>query len=217
MKHVSIVMMILVILFGSLIVSACGVMEAQHAEALALSSATSTPLPLPTRTPVNTPSPVPTRTPVPATSTPSRMDLPVENEGLQIEVLEIEKPYQIHLSETSIFVPGKGHMFLGLGIKVTNLTNEDIPFKWNEIYLTNKYQDRWYPLWGAYKKTNMVIDPLGIEIRQFKVDHKNQPEARIYLGDNGYMRVIFRVPRDNYYYYLGFADLPWIEIVNEDS
>jgi hypothetical protein len=103
-------------------------------------------------------------------------------------------------------------MFLGLGIQVKNLTDSDIPFKWNEVYLINEYQDKWYPLWGAYKKTNMVIDPLGIEIRQFKVDSKDQPDARVYFGDNGYMRAIFRLPKDNNYYYLAFADLPLIEI-----
>ena len=101
--------------------------------------------------------------------------------------------------------------------KMTSLTEAEIPFKWNEMYLINKYQDRWYPLWGAYKKTNLVIDPLGIEIRPFKIDSRDQPDARIYFGDNGYLRAIFRLPRDNHYYYLAFADLPLIEINYEDD
>jgi hypothetical protein len=37
------------------------------------------------------------------------------------------------------------------------------------------------------------------------------------LGDNGYLRVIFRVPRDNDYYSLAFADLPLIEINDMDE
>jgi hypothetical protein len=145
------------------------------------------------------------------------MDYPARNGRLQIEVLDIESPYQIYLSDSQIYAPGKGKMFLGLGIQVTNLTDSDLPFKWNEIYLMNEYQDRWYPLWGAYQKTNMVIDPLGIEIRPFKVDSKDRPDARSYFGKNGYLRAIFRAPRDNNYYYLAFADLPLIEIDYADQ
>jgi hypothetical protein len=140
------------------------------------------------------------------------MDYPVEHAGLQIEILDVEKPYQVYLGENSVFAPGKGKMFLGLGIKVTNLTDTEIPFKWNEIYLINKYQDKWYPLWGAYKKTNIEIEPLGIEVFPFKLDIHDQPNARNYFGDNGYLRAIFRLPRDNDYYALAFADLPLIEI-----
>jgi hypothetical protein len=154
----------------------------------------------------------PTVTAIPATSTPSRMDLPVENGGLQIEVVDLEQPYQLYLGADSVFTPGPGNLFLGLGIKVTNLTERDLPFDWNEIYLFNEYEDKWSPLWGAYKKTNLAIDPLGIEIRPLKLGSNDQPNGRVYFGDNGYLRVIFRLPRDNDYYYLSFADLPVIEI-----
>jgi hypothetical protein len=58
----------------------------------------------------------------------------------------------------------------------------------------------------------MVMDPLGIEIRKFKVDSKDLPDARVYFGHNGYLRAIFRLPTDNNYYYLSIADLPLIEI-----
>ena len=58
----------------------------------------------------------------------------------------------------------------------------------------------------------LAIDPLGIEVYPFKLGTNDQPNARVYFGDNGYMRVIFRVPRDNDFYYLAFADLPSIEI-----
>jgi hypothetical protein len=220
MKKVSILMIVLVILFGICLVSACSIAAVKSVEALVAATATverNMPMPTETRIAVTpTPSSIPTATPFPATSTPSRMEFPAANGRFQIEVVDIERPYQIYLSDHLIFTPGKGKMFLGLGIKVTNLTDSEIPFKWNEISLLNKYQDRWYPLWGAYKKTNMVIDPFGIEIRQFKVDPKDQPDARIYFGDNGYLRAIFRVPRDNDYYYLAFADLPLIEINYSD-
>jgi hypothetical protein len=222
MKKVSILMIVLVILFGICLVSACSVAAVKSVEALVAATAAAernTLLPIFTETRIPampTSSSIPTATPIPATSTPSRMDFPVENARFQIEVVGIERPYQIYLSDNLIFAPGKGKMFLGLGIKVTNLTNSEIPFKWNDIYLFNKYQDRWYPLWGAYKKTNMVIDPLGIEVQQFKVNPKEQPDTRVYFGDNGYLRVIFRLPRDNDYYYLAFADLPLIEINYSD-
>jgi len=216
MKKVSILMIVLFVLLWTLIVSACSVAAVKAVEALAVVTATAesnTPIPTETWIPSTpTSTSIPTATPIPATSTPSRMDFPAENARLQIEVLDIEKPHQIYLNDNLIFAPGEGKMFLGLGIQVTNLTGSEIPFKWNEMYLLNEYQDKWYPLWGAYQKTNLVIDPLGIEVRQFKVDSKDQPNARIYFGDNGFLRVIFRVPRDNDYYYLAFADLPLIEI-----
>ena len=209
-------MIVLVTLLGICLVSACGVAAVKSVEAMVVPTAKperSTPLPPETRIPASpTPLLIPTATPIPATSTLSRMEFPVENARLQVEVVEIERPHQIYLSDNLFFAPGQGKMFLGLGIKVTNLTGSEISFKWNEIYLTNEYQDSWYPLWGAYKKTNMVIDSLGIGVRQFKVDSRDQPDARIYFGTNGYMRAIFRLPRDNDYYYLAFADLPLIEI-----
>ena len=218
MKKVGIVVILLVILFGICLVSACSVAAVKSVEALVAATATlernpTLPAPTGTRIPAtSTPSPVPTATLVPATPTPSRMEFPVRNARFQITVVDLEQPHQIYLSDDLFFAPGEGNMFLGLGIQVSNLTDTEVPFKWNEMYLINEYQDRWYPLWGAYQKTNRMIDPLGIEVRQFKVDSKDQPSARIYLGDNGYLRAIFRLPRDNDYYYLAFADLPLIEI-----
>jgi hypothetical protein len=218
MKKVSLLLIGSFILLWTVLVSACSVAAVKAVEALTVSTATvvvNTPSPMPTQTWIPatpTATSVPTATPTVVTATPSRMDLPAENAGLQIEVLEVEQPHRIYLSDDLIFAPGEGKMFLGLGIQVTNLTSTEIPFKWNDVYLFNEYQDKWYPLWGAYRKTNMVMDPLGIEIRQFKLDSKDQPDGRVYFGDNGYLRAIFRVPRDNHYYYLAFADLPIIEI-----
>jgi hypothetical protein len=217
MKNISISTIVFFIVLWTLLVSAGSVAAVKAVEVRVVASATvenpAVPTPTATRIPATpTSSPIPTATSVPATATPSRMDLPVGNARVQIEVLDIERPYQMHLSDSLIFAPGEGKMFLGLGIKVTNLTDSDIPFKWNEIYLLSKYQDRWYPVWGAYKKTNIAIDPLGIEIRQLKVGPNDQPTAHIYFGDNGYLRAIFHLPRDNDYYYLAFADLPVIEI-----
>ena len=218
MKNLSISAIIVFLLLWTLFVSACSVVAVKAVEALTMPTSTAkldmpTPMPTATRIPATlTRTSVPTATAIPATSTPARMDLPVKNASLQIEVVDSERPYQIHLSDEAIFTPGAGNMFLGLGIRVTNLTNSEIPFKWNELYLFNEYQDKWYPLWGAYKKTNLAIDPLGIEVYPFKLGTNDQPNARVYFGDNGYMRVIFRVPRDNDFYYLAFADLPSIEI-----
>jgi hypothetical protein len=138
---------------------------------------------------------------------------PAESARLQMEVVDIEKPYQIYLSDNQIFAPGKGKMFLGLGIRVTNLTGADIPFKWTDIYIVNKYQDKWYPVFGAYKNTNSALDSSTVEILQYDQVHPDfDPDAHFYAADNGYARVIFRVPRDNLYYFFGFADLPLIEI-----
>ena len=214
MKKVNLLMIVLARLFGACLVSACTVVAVKSVEALmATTLTTSGNEPIAIRVPAtSTSSSVPAATHLSATSTPSRMDLPVKKAGLQIEVLKIEKPYQVYLGKDQIYTPGKGKMFLSLGIKVTNLSNTDILLKWNEINLLNEYGDKWYPLWGGYKKTNRVMDPLGVEVRQFKLDAREQPTARVYLGNNGYLRVIFRVPRDNDYYSLAFADLPLIEI-----
>jgi hypothetical protein len=217
LKKVSSPTVILLISLGAWLVSACSLMAVEPVEALAEPTAIvdHTPSPVPTVTPIPatpTPSPIPTETPIPATPTPSLMEFAVQNDRLEVQVIKIEKPYQVHLSDDLIFFPGDGNMFLDLGIKVTNLTDANIPFHWSDIYLVNKYQTKWYPVWGAYEKTNLVIDPLSIAIRQFQVDPLVQPDARIYLGVNGYMRLIFRLPKDNYYYYFRFADLPLIEI-----
>lgn len=212
MKKVSLLMLVFAILVGVCLGSACTVVAVKSVDALLATTVTTDKNEsMPTSTAIRIPA-TSTPSPIPATSTPSRMDFPVNKAGLQIEVLKIEKPSQIYLSKDQVYTPGKGKMFLSLGIKVTNFSNTEIPLKWKEISLVNEHQDKWYPLWGAYKKTNGVIDPFGIEIRQLKVDAREQPTARIYLGDNGYLRVIFRVPRDNDYYSLAFADLPLIEI-----
>lgn len=216
MKKVNLLMIVLVILFAACLVSACTVVAVKSVEALMATTATNRNGLMPTPTAIRV-TPTFTPSPIPATSTPSRMDLPVKKAGLQVEVLKIEKPHQIYLGKDQIYAPGKGKMFLSLGIKVTNLSNTEIPLKWNEITLLNEYGDKWYPLWGGYKKTNRVIDPLGIEVWRFKLDAREQPTARIYLGDNGYLRVIFRVPRDDDYYSLAFAGLPLIEIDTMDD
>jgi hypothetical protein len=143
----------------------------------------------------------------------------VQNASLEVKILDVEKPYRVHLgidpyhgTELS-FTPGAGHMFLGLGIKVKNLTGADITFKWTDLYLTNKYQDKWYPSWAAYQPTNAAMDPLTVEIVKYDEVHPDfDPDAHFYASDNGFVRVIFRVPKDNLYYFFGMADLPLIEI-----
>jgi hypothetical protein len=163
--------------------------------------------------------PTPTENVVPASPTPSRMEFSVKNDSMEVKVLGIEKPHQVYLGIDSssgtdiIHNPGAGNMFLGLGIKVTNFTGSDILMKWSDVYLVNKYQDKWYPVWGVYKPFNAALDPLTIEIMSSDQVHPDfDPDAQFYLSDNGYMRVIYQLPRDNLYYYFGLADLPQIEI-----
>ena len=134
-------------------------------------------------------------------------------------MLGVERPYNVSLGRDTylgtdlVFKPGAGNMFIGLGIKVSNLTGADMPMKWSDIYITNKYQDKWYPVWGAYKQTNTAMNPLTIELLQYdQVSPDYDPDAHFYLGDNGYVRVIFQLPKNNLYYYFGFADLPLVEI-----
>jgi len=222
---------LLFILLGTLLVSAYGITAAKLVQALAATNATAegyTPLLLWTETTqvntaaliptlTNTPSPMPTKTAIPASATPSRMEFPVQDASLEIQVIGIKRPYHVYLGDDLIYDPGEGNMFLELGINVINFTDSDIPLKWSDVYLINKYQDKWYPVWGAYEKTNLVIDPFTVAIPRLVVDPKTRPDARIYLGDNGYLRAIFRLPRDNYYYYFSFADLPLIEINTEDQ
>ena len=210
------------VLLGTLLVSACSGTIAKPVDALAAATATAegnTPSPMPTETvEVSTPTPsaLPTETPIPASATPSRMEFPVQNASLEIKVVNLENPYHVYLSNDLIYSPGEGNMFLDLGLSVMNRTDSDIPLKWKDVYLINKYQDKWYPIWGAYQKTNLVKDPLTVEILPFVVDPQVQPDARVYLGDNGYLRAIFRLPKDNYYYYFSFAGLPLIEIDYRD-
>ena len=210
MKKVSTFRNILLILLGTLLVSACGVAEAQPVQALA--GATST-------VEANTPVPLPAEGIASLSPTPSRMELAVQNSSLEVRVLAIETPYIVdlnmaaNLSNELVFTPGAGNIFLTLGVKVSNLTDSDISLKWADVYLVNKYQDKWYPVWGAYEKSNVIIDPLTIKIVEFdQVSPDYDPDAHLYLGDNGYLRVIFRVPKDNLYYFFGITDVPLIEI-----
>lgn len=172
--------------------------------------------PLPTNTPDV---PMPTETMIPAFPTPSRIDFAVQNASLQAKIVGVEKPYRIHLGVDSklgtdiVYNPGPGNMFLGLGIKVANFTGSDIRMKWSSLYLVNKYQEKWYPVWGVYKKINTAMDPLTLEILQADQVHPDfDPNAYFNLSHNGYLRLIFQLPRDNLYYYFGFSDLPQIEI-----
>ena len=211
-KCITVRNLLLLILFGTVLVSACSVTAAEVVQAFVTSKAvpvTNTSVPpsteIPTNTPIPaspTPSPVPTATQIPASPTPSKMDYSVRNSSLEIQVVGVEKPYHIYMGNDVVFSPAAGSMFLDLVIKLTNLTGSEMPFKWSDIYLLDKYQIKRYPVWGAYERTNLVIDPFSIEIPETAIDPKIQPDARIYLGDNGYLRVIFRLPKENYYYYL---------------
>jgi hypothetical protein len=210
MKKINTLGVVLFVLLGTLLSSACSTAAAKPVEALAGTDA-----------PVaaNVPSSVPAAELSPAAPTPTRMEFSVENARLVVKVMDIEKPHQVYLGVDNnlgtdiYFKPGEGNMFLGVGIKVTNLTGADIPFKWTDIYLVNKYQDKWYPVFGAYKNTNSAMDSSTVEILQYDQVHPDfDPDAHFYAADNGYARVVFRVPRDNLYYFFGFADLPLIEI-----
>jgi len=213
MKKVSMFSSVLFVVLGTLLVSACGVTAPMPVAAL---SGTDAPAE------VNTPLPLPTEELSPAspeTPTPSRMELPVQNATFQVKVLDVKRSHRVdlgidnNLGTELTFTPGAGNMFLSFGVKVSNLTGSDITMKWSDIYLTNKYQDKWYPVFGAYKDTNSAIDPFTVEILEFDQVHPDfDPDAHFYAGDNGYVRVIFRIPRDNLYYFFGFADLPLVEI-----
>lgn len=216
MKKVSIVWIVLFVMVGSWLGSGCSAAAPEPVQALAATDAPTAVVVAPS---TDTALPVPTDTLVPGSPTPSRIEFPVQNASLEVKILDVEKPYRVHLgidpyhgTELS-FTPGAGHMFLGLGIKVKNLTGADITFKWTDLYLTNKYQDKWYPSWGAYQPTNAAMDPLTVEIVKYDEVHPDfDPDAHFYASDNGFVRVIFRVPKDNLYYFFGMADLPLIEI-----
>ena len=213
MKKNSMLYLVLFALLGTLLVSACSTTAPESVEALAGTDA-------PTQ--ANPASPLPAEELNPAAAgspTPTRMEFSVENASLVVKVMDIEKPHQVYLGVDNnlgtdiFFKPGEGNMFLGVGIKITNRTGADIPFKWTDIYLVNKYQDKWYPVFGAYKNTNSAMDASTVEILQYDQVHPDfDPDAHFYAADNGYARVVFRVPRDNLYYFFGMADLPLIEI-----
>jgi hypothetical protein len=216
MKKVSIVWIVLFVMVGSLLASACSAAEAQPVQALA---ATDAPTEIVAPPSTDTALPVPADTLVPGSPTPSRIEFSVQNASMEVKVLEVEKPYRVHLGidpnlgTELTFTPGAGNMFLGLGVRVRNLTGTDIPMKWSDVYLVNKYGDKWYPTWGAYEQTNAAMDPLTVEIVKYDEVHPDfDPDAHFYASDNGFVRVIFRIPRDNLYYFFGIADLPLIEI-----
>ena len=189
-------------------------------QAFAAPAATNAPPEIIAYVPTNTPDlPLPTETRIPASPTPSRIEFAVQNASLQAKIVAVEKPYRIHLGVDSklgteiVYNPGPGNMFLGLGIKVANVTGSHIRMKWSSLYVVNKYQEKWYPVWGVYKKINTVMDPLTLKILQADQVHPDVNwNASFDLSHNGYLRLIFQLPRDNLYYYFGFADLPQIEI-----
>jgi hypothetical protein len=219
MKKISMLSLVLLILLGAVLASGCGVKPVESAQALAAEEATATTAPLPTDTAAVEILPAPTDT-LPASSpTPSRIEFPVQNDSMTAQIMGVETPFRVYLGKDAVqgtdlfFSPGEGNFFLGLGIKVSNLTGADIPLKWSDVYITNKFQDRWYPVWGTYEDTNSTIDPLGVEILAFdQVNPDFDPDAHFYVGDNGYVRVIFQLPKDNLHYFFGISDLPMIEI-----
>jgi hypothetical protein len=166
--------------------------------------------PVPTNPPaeINTPVPPPTETLILESPTPVRMGFTVQNASFEVKVIAVEKPFRVYPGGDSFFTPGKGNMFLDLGIKVSNLTGSDTLVNWSDIYLANKHQERWYPTWGAYQETSAGIDSLTVNVREFEID----PTAHVFFGNNGYLRLIYRVPKDETYYYFGFLDLPLTEI-----
>ena len=217
MEKKRILLIIMFVLLATILSSARDVTAPQPVAALA---ATEVPTEAITPLPTESPSlPLPIKTVIPASPTPSRIEFPVKSASLEVKVLGIERPHQVFLGIDSssgtdiIYNPGAGNMFLGLGIKVANFEGSAIPMKWSDVYLVNKYQDKWYPTWGVYKPFNAAMDPLTIEILKSDQVHPDfDPNAHFDLSHNGFLRVIFRVPRDNLYYFFGFADLPQIEI-----
>jgi hypothetical protein len=153
---------------------------------------------------------------------PARLEYPVKNDKMELQILSIKKPSSVDLSTDPIsgaemlFKPGAGNMFLDFGIKVVNKTGTDIDVKWSDIYLVNKFQDKFQPSWGVYKESDVAIDPLLMKINKYdRVDPDFDPNAHFYMGNGGYIRVIFLLPRNNLYYYFGFGELPVIEIKNK--
>lgn len=216
MKKINVV--VLFVLLGSSLLSACTAAAAKPVEALAAATATvevSAPLLIPTAIPTE----ISAETNVPASPTASRIEFPVQNDRLEAKILDVEKPYRVYLGWDSYlgkdisYTAGAGYFFLDIGVRVTNLTGSDLPLKWTDVYLVNKNQQIWYPTWGAYEQTNEAMDPLAVEIVKYDQVHPDfDPDAHFYLSHNGYLRAIFRIPKDNLYYFFGCADLPQIEI-----
>jgi hypothetical protein len=216
MKKIRLLRNVLFVLLGTLLVSACGVRAGEPVMALVANNApaqeVSAPVPAQAPAEVNTPLPAPVEEPAAEAPKPTRMIYSVQNEELEVKVLGLEWPTHANPDGYSFIYPGPGNMFLGLGVKINNLTGADYDLKWDQVYLANKYGEKFYPMWGAYKQTNMFVDPLTIKVLEFEVHPDYDPDAHIYLGGSGFIRAIFRLPYDNLYYYFGVADLPLIEI-----
>ena len=205
-------------------ISMAWTMAAQTIEAMPTPlSPTATYMPAPTATqtieamptplsPTATYMPAPTATQTSEDPIPSRIEFSVHSADYEVKVIGVDKPTQIYPGGDFYYIPGEGDMFLDVGIKVSNFTGSDALFKWSDIYITNKYQEKWYPTWGSYKQSNSVLDPLITEIFEFQIHPEVDPDAHFYLDNNGYLRAIFRLPKNNLYYYFGFGDLPLIEI-----
>jgi hypothetical protein len=216
-------LIVLFVLLAALLLSSCEAVAAQPVEALGASDATpeavSAPPSEPPSSNTDVAAPLPTEPAGSAFPAGARIEFPVENASMKMQILDVEKPHRVYLGWDSYlkkeisFMPGPGNMFLSFGVKLNNLTSSDINMKWSDLYLVNKYDEKWYPEWGAYRGTNSFVDPRTVEIVQYDRVHPDfDPDAHFYASNNGFVRVIFRVPKDNLYYFFGFAELPIIEI-----
>jgi hypothetical protein len=133
-----------------------------------------------------------------------RMGTKVQSDSLEMSVITVQKPFRVYPNSEAFFTPGKEYMFLDIGVKVSKLADSEVSAKWNDIYVTNKYEEKWYPIWGVYKDTNVFEDPLTIKVSEYELD----PEATdVVFGDNGFLRVIFRVPKGETFYF-SLANMP---------
>ena len=226
MKKSTLFRIVLFMLLGASLLSACGTEANVAGPVVALvdsDGAAATNEPAPVVAPVaNAPvESVDVAASLDATA-PSRIEFPVSNDKMEIQIVVIKKPTSVDLSTDPIsgsdllFKPGAGKMFLDIGIKVTNKTGSDLNFKWSDISLVNKFQDKYYPSWGVYNESDIELDPLLMEINKYDRIHPDfDPDAHFYMGEDGFVRILFLLPRSNLYYYFGFGDLPVIEIKNE--
>lgn len=221
MKKNVLILTVVFVLLGSSVLSACTTQAAEPVMALVKTDGT---------TVANQPAP-PTEAVsseaidvavAPEAAVPARIESPVGNDKMEVQIIAIHKATSVFLGPDPIqgsdieFKPGSGNMFLEFGIRLTNTTGSDVLMKWGDIYIANKFEDKWYPSWGAYKESNVAVDPLTIEINKYDRIHPDfDPDAHFYVGDDGFVRVIFLLPRNNLYYFFGFGDLPVIEIKNE--
>jgi hypothetical protein len=205
MKKNNLSLAVLLILLGVFALSACNAVEAQPVQALA-------------------PTEAPTEVDAPAIAEevmPARLEFPVSNGSVEVKVVDIDRVISVYLGQDPVlgtdirYSSEAGHMFMDIGMKVTNLTGSDIPMKWSEIYVSNKHGDKWYPKWGAYQEADGAVDPLTVKIIKYDQVHPDyDPDAHYYIGGTGFVRVIFELPRTSLYYFFGFGDLPQIEIKN---